>query len=137
MNPMAFFPIGLLGCGSFKAVAEDKHKEDLPGSEQWDRLSSCVLHKMPWVINFSVRLSFVTRAFDQSGAVAQMKGRNCTGAEFAHRHAETTALLVCFVMHHPAHQQQPARVQTDSTNPIQCSTWVSTLEMSFKWLQLR
>lgn len=83
--PWHFFPIGLLGCGSFKAVAEDKHKEDLPGSEQWDRLSSCVLHKMPWVINFSVRLSFcvwsVTRAFDGSGAVAQMRGRNCTGAE--------------------------------------------------------
>lgn len=74
MNPMAFFPIGLLGCGSFKAVAEDKHKEDLPGSGQWDRLSSCVLHKMPCVINFSVRLSFslwyVTLTFDQPGAGA-------------------------------------------------------------------
>lgn len=71
---MAFFPIILSGCGSFKAVAEDKHKEDLPDSEQWDRLSSCVLHKMPWVINFSVRLSFslwhVPLAFDQPGEVA-------------------------------------------------------------------
>lgn len=84
-NPMAFFPIGLLGCGSFKAVAEDKHKEDLPGSEQWDRLSSCVLRKMLWVINFTVRLSFslwhITPAFAQPGAVAWRRRRNCTGAE--------------------------------------------------------
>lgn len=74
MNPMAFFPIGLLGCGILKAVAEDKHKEDLPGSEQWDRLSSCALHKMPWVINFSVRLSsslwHVTLTFYQPEAGA-------------------------------------------------------------------
>lgn len=65
---MAFFPIGPLGCGSFKAVTEDKQSGDLPGSEQWDRLSSCVLHKTPWLINFSVMLSSslgcITLGFD-------------------------------------------------------------------------
>lgn len=84
-NPMAFFPIGPLGCGSFKAVAENKHSGDLPGSEQWDKLSSCVLHKMPWFINFSMMLSFslghVTLAFDQLGAVEQRRGRDRVSVE--------------------------------------------------------
>lgn len=54
---MILFPIGLVGCGSFEAAAEDKHSGGLPGSERWDRLSSCVLHKTPWLINFSMMLS--------------------------------------------------------------------------------
>lgn len=36
---------------------------------------------------------------------------------FAHSHTEIRALLVCFAVHHPALQQQSARVQTDSVNP--------------------
>lgn len=31
-NPMVLFPIALLGCGSFEAVAEDKCSGGLPGS---------------------------------------------------------------------------------------------------------
>lgn len=45
------------------------------------------------------------------------EGETVQVLNFAHSHTETTALLVCFVMHHPAHQQQPARVQTDSVKP--------------------
>lgn len=79
---MACFPIGPLRCGSRKAIAEDKHSGDLPGSEQRDRLSSCVLHKLPWFINFSVMLSFslgrVTLAFDRIGIVEKRRERDHT-----------------------------------------------------------
>lgn len=80
-----FFLIGPLGCDSFKAVAEVKHSGDFPGSEQWDRVSSCVLHKMPWFINLSVKLGFtlwhVTLAFDYPGAVTRRRGRDSTSVE--------------------------------------------------------
>jgi len=105
---MAFFPIDPLGRGSFKAAVEDKHSGDLPGSEQWDRLSSCVLHKMSWLINFSMMLSFFLDVLHclliSNEQWHRGEGGTVQSLNFAHSLTGITALLVCFVIHHSAHK---------------------------------
>lgn len=126
-----FFLIGPLGCDSFKAVAEVKHSGDLTGSEQRDRVSSCVLHKMPWFINFSVKPSFtlwhVTLPFDQPGAVTWRRGRDSTSVELCPQPywSSSPPGLLChasFSSRKEIYQTPDRRYETPFS--ISCLTWV-------------